>query len=356
MFIDMLSNSDDRILILREIEEYEEMFKSLIELSISSEIENTWIFLVSYYYFYVLEFYDKKLLKDKMPFFLRHGLISIMPLSLKEKMEQIQLNNKKIRSESMLHFNNYLYYLFYTRNYNDKIVMLQYNYSKKFILAPHESNSFEITLPINSDTILYFEYRFLSIDTDLLVPEIINSSESSAASAAISSDLTSKQIYLSISKQIIDIINFDLVEVYSDPQPSKISSQISSENQETAFSDSKILTLSPKEIEPSSVQLSGVVVAHPPDEIPQQSQYDFDIIYDEINRDIVKLRHKTQIETTINEFNSDDEPNMEDNDDYLDKVLIILNQIIEDRSVEEPATAAAARSGGYLNNLFHHCY
>jgi len=382
MFIDMLSNSDDRMLILKEIGEYEEMFKSLIELSISSEIENTWIFLVSYYYFYVLEYYGEELLKDKMPFFLRHGLISIMPPSLKEKMEQIKLNNDSI-DPSLLNFNNYLYYLFYTRNYNNKIVILQYNEFKNLILAPHESNFFEITSPINPDTILYFEYRSLHVDYDLLLflSEIIEQSKLIAASAAPSPKQINPfaailkpdpfQIAKSISEKMIDIIKFDSVKVNSDLQPSKRSSQISSaqlsemvvaHQQDERPQLSEVVVAHQQDERP---QLSEVVVAHQQDERPQQSQYDFDIIYDEINRDVIKLKHKTHIEESINKLNRPYTPNIEDGNDYLKKALIILNQSIEDRYVpaqhatppgEEPAYAAAATSGGYLNNWFHHCY
>ena len=126
---------------LKNKEQTSEIKKQIIK------IEN-WIFLISYYYTCIHQFYHLKLLKTSMPFLLRHGLINIMPPELKETMRKIELMENDA--------NNYLYYLYKFNEYpnSEKSITVRLNKKKQLIYEPHESNYFDFR-----DDILYVEYR-----------------------------------------------------------------------------------------------------------------------------------------------------------------------------------------------------
>jgi len=364
MFIQMFSNSRGYNWI-PVVQEYVDLFKSMFNLEGLDNIEETWIFLVSYYHLHVLANYHI-LLKESMHFFLRHGLISIMPTTLQETMSNIEFDNRHFKTQQKnIRFNNYLYYLYRTRDYNNENFILQYNNNlRELILKPHESHFFKVPSEITFNTILYFEYRSFTKESELRgLPDIIDQSASSVSSASSASSASStpsvatpsvatpsvpsqlscsqmRELYESISSDIIEKINFDSVDVFKDHD---------------------------------SVSYSYI----------QSKQYEFDIIYNEITGNIAELKNKTKIEKLINIINN---PTIENKCGYLDDVYHILNPELRhkddspkasavdncDGSLEDVSPTASStcpkcskethdesekkQPGGYQNGWFHYCY
>ena len=150
------------LVIIYDVERELKEIITKMHIVIDQEIEN-WIFLVSYYYIYTRKSVDCKLLKLCMPFFLRHGLISIMPPQLNEFMSTLKITKNPLSLNDYLF---YLYFLYHDRHDYDKCI-LQYNSAQKLILVPHESN-FNIQKD-PSGKILYIEYRRLASEPELRI-------------------------------------------------------------------------------------------------------------------------------------------------------------------------------------------
>jgi len=347
MFIQMFSNSG-RNNWIPIVQKYVDLFKSMFNLKGLDNIEETWIFLVSYYHWHVLTNYSK-LLKTSMPFFLRHGLISIMPTTLQKVMSEINPNNPDLKTQKDIRFNNYLYYLYQTKDYNNDILILQYNnILRELILTPHESHFFEIRSEITSDTILLFEYRTLTEDSELLeLPDIIDQSASSASSASSTPSVATPSVYISSTPSVA-----------TPSVPSQLTCSQMSELYDSISSD--II----KKINFDSVDVLDVNTFSWAPYVPQEP-YNFDIIYDEITINLAKLENKTKIEKLINIINN---PTIENNYGYLDDVYHTLNPKYLD-DVSPTASSACPKCsnethdesekkqpGGYQNGWFHYCY
>ena len=254
-----------------DIDIIKEIVKEIIGINPLSKVDSTWIFLVSYYFRYINKFFGSKLLKMRMPFFLRHGLIRIMPSTLHDSMQRIVKKDELLddpANETKIRINNYLYFLYFTRNFDSETVILQYNSNRKLILAPHESNFYDIEGVVTSETVLLLEYRNINIDNDL---------------AGVKTDTgTAAEI---ISVNAIEAVKFDTVRTIK--------------------------------LEEAAAAAAAVSVT----DVPKTD--DYNVNYKNLLSNVLGLKSKTKNEMSINKLNKKEGAIVE-NPEYLEKIKKIL--------------------------------